>query len=279
MTTPDPALQASADAVNAVARLRFGWLWPAKTGFVFAGVVLPICCFALGFPESPTWQSGSVSVYAQLLLRHKSSSPLYPFLIYHMVCMLLLTFRPERYVKKFVVRFGVYSGVLTALVYWVLLGLTFAEGLSAAAGLGFYMAVTFASTAVLLSVGVLMVAILRKIHETGLFAQIVGPLLAIGFLLLSVVGMGLFGNPLIVFIMIVGLAGSCSLICAPLWTMMCYGFMSIHALRHSGVERFRFSLAQLMGGLTWFAAYMAAWRVAVDWMLEEYAKLPTEMYG
>ena len=51
--------------------------------------------------------------------------------------------------------------------------------------------------------------------------------------------------------------------------------MAIYAARHSGVKRLRFSLARLLGVVTWLAAYLGAWRTSVLLMLQEYAKLPT----
>lgn len=70
------------------------WSWLARLAFLFAGVVLPAICFLIGFPDSPSWQSGNLEDYAQLLLLHKPSRALYPFLLYNMTCMTLLVFAP-----------------------------------------------------------------------------------------------------------------------------------------------------------------------------------------
>ena len=59
-----------------------------------AGVVIPAACFLIGFPERPYWQSGDHCDYAQLLLGRLGCVPLYPFLLYSMVCLTLLAGGP-----------------------------------------------------------------------------------------------------------------------------------------------------------------------------------------
>jgi hypothetical protein len=50
---------------------------------------------------------------------------------------------------------------------------------------------------------------------------------------------------------------------------------SVHLIRGSGATRLRFSLAQLLLVFAWLSAHLAAWRISVLVMLEEYAALPT----
>ena len=52
---------------------------------LFAGVILPLVCFVISLPDRPDWQSGTLDAYAQLLLSHRASLPLYPFLLYSMI--------------------------------------------------------------------------------------------------------------------------------------------------------------------------------------------------
>ena len=56
--------------------------------------------------------------------------------------------------------------------------------------------------------------------------------------------------------------------------MASYVATSFHLIRGSET-RFRFSLAQLLGFVSWFAAHCSAWRLSYVWMLEEYSRLPT----
>jgi len=70
-----------------------------------------------------------------------------------------------------------------------------------------------------------------------------------------------------------------SLVCATPWAVAAYGSMAFCLLRNRNVyrrPRVQFSLMQLLGFFTWLGAYLGAWRLSVMWMLQEYAKLPTE---
>jgi hypothetical protein len=97
--------------------------WP----LLFSGVVLPVICFLISFPVRPDWQSGQLGAYAQLLLAHKSSTPLYPLLIFSMASLVLLFWQPGRYVGSFWVRWGIISGVVLAAEYWLLFQAAFPE--------------------------------------------------------------------------------------------------------------------------------------------------------
>ena len=98
---------------------------PVGLATLFAGVVLPLICFAISYPDRPDWQSGQPTAYAQLLLAHKESAPLYPFLLYCMTSMVLLFANPARFRENAWVRFGIFSGVLVAAEYWVLFQVAF----------------------------------------------------------------------------------------------------------------------------------------------------------
>jgi hypothetical protein len=250
------------------------WSGPARAAFLFTGVVLPIICFAIGSPDPPDWQSGNLRDYAQLLLAHKPASPLYPFLLYNMTCLMLLAFAPGRFLKNFVVRFGVYTGVLITAQYWLIfvisLGGATVEGLLIG---GFYslLAIFFPW-----AVGWLILFLWRKFRR---FCELVAVLLALVLLLL--LGIAIFcvaieSDPSGIPVALFAVPCILSLLCATPWAVTSYTIMAIYAARHSGVKRMRFSLARLMGVVTWLAAFLGAWRSSVLWMFQEYAKLPTE---
>ena len=73
----------------------------ARTLFLISGVILPLVCFVLGYPDQPDWQSGSASAFATLYLSHTGSMPFYPLLLYNMTSMTLLVINPQRHVSKF----------------------------------------------------------------------------------------------------------------------------------------------------------------------------------
>ena len=62
--------------------------------------------------------------------------------------------------------------------------------------------------------------------------------------------------------------------CSTPWALASYLIASIRLLR-GREERLRFSLTQLLGFVSWFAAHCGAWRVSFIQMLEEYSRLPT----
>ncbi len=261
MDTADPSTTSPGDPsrpplfLESRRRPGSNWSWPARAAFMFTGVVLPIICFAISLPEQPEWQSGNLQDYAQLLLAHKPSIPLYPFLLYNMTCMTLLVFAPGRFVKSFVVRFGVYTGVLLAVQYWVVFVIALAGGANPFAAVSFAALLSLLAVFIPWIVGWGLALLLRK-HGT--------PALSVLAVLILIVVLFLSG-PVVL----------CCLLSATPWAVASYSAMAIYAFRNSGVKRLRFSLAQLLGVVTWLAAYLGAWRTSVLWMLQEYAKLPT----
>jgi hypothetical protein len=230
----------------------------ARAAFFFAGVVLPVICFLISFPEGPTWQSGTFGAYAQLLLARRPSVPIYPLLFYNMVSMSLVLFAPERYVRYFVVRFGIYSGVLLALQYWVIFQLTMVadrvEDPLAALPFLFCMGVlSLIAVSVPPLIGKLARALAKKVWWPGLATL----LLALALL-----------PPICFYVAAV------ILWCSTPWALASYAAVSVYVARRGGSERCRFSLAQLLAVFAWWAAYLGAWRTSFLLMLEEYAALP-----
>lgn len=79
--------------------------------------VLPIFSFSMIRVIKPEWQSGNLSDYAILFLFPEASLFVIPLLIYSVVCYLLLLINTPRFAPIFLVRFGVYTGILLALHY------------------------------------------------------------------------------------------------------------------------------------------------------------------
>ncbi len=115
------------------------WSWPAKAGFIFAGVILPVVCFGIvQFEYAPfgmhvDWQSGELSDYCELLFSPESCLPFYPFLLYPMACMTCMVIRPQWFSQSFMARLGIYTGVLLAVQYFILLGFA-SDGIGSVVG-------------------------------------------------------------------------------------------------------------------------------------------------
>ncbi len=225
---------------------------PRPVGVVklLAGVVLPLICFAMSFPERPDWQSGAPSAYAQLLLSHKESMPLYPFLLYNMTSMVLLFASPARFRENVLVRFGIFSGVLLAAEYWLIFQAAFDPSI--------VWQVLLSALAAILPWGIW--------QFLGLFGKyrlwIVG---GASVILLVSAAASRVVFPVGVFV---------CLWCSTPWALASYVATSFHLIRGSNA-RLRFSLAQLLAAVSWFAAHCSAWRISFIWMLEEYSRLPT----
>ena len=240
-TAPDSSLDFAAQAGNGRAISSSD---PVGGVQVFAGVILPFICFAISFPGRPDWQSGQPSAYAQLLLSHKASVPLYPFLLYSMICMVLLFANPARFLGNALVRFGIFSGVLVATEYWLI----FQVAMDGSSVIG---QVVLSLLAAFLPWGIWR--LFGKYHEWIVWGTIT-------LLFLSVP----------VFPVVIG---AC-LWCSTPWALASYSVVSFTLIRRSE-GGLRFSLAQLLGSVTWFAAHCSAWRASFIWMLEEYSRLPT----
>ncbi len=268
-----PSPEEPAPAAASAKPLAPLWLWPTRLALLFAGVVLPPFCFGVGYPDSPTWQSGNLDAYAKLLLARGPCVALYPFLLYNMTCMTLLIFAPERFLKKFIVRLGIYTGVLLAVQYWVLFAIALTDGTHVAAFVFGLAATAFCSAlAATIAWGLVAViyALARAFGWKLLWA--VAVLLPVGVALESM----MWAHPRhSLFLGFLGSGCFVCLFCATPWAVMAYTEMAIYVSRRSGVRRLRFSLAQLLGVITWLAAYLGAWRTSLIWMLQEYAKLPT----
>jgi hypothetical protein len=221
----------------------------------FAGVVLPVICFAVGFPGGPEWRSGGLDAYAQILLWHVPSLPLYWFLLYSMVSMGLVVLRPGRFDNNAFIRFGVFSGVLVAAEYWVVFQVAVCDGP------GLVLVCMLSVLAVLVPAGILWLDTLL-IRKYGYAYVSIALLIVVVLLGPSYRGAGFLVAPTI------------CLACSTSWALAAYAFVSARLIWAAPPPRFRFSLAQLLGATTWFAAHCGAWRASCLLMLQEYSRLP-----
>jgi hypothetical protein len=244
---------------DATTRPELRFSMTSRALFLFTGTILPIICFAIGYPDQPTWQSGEWSAFPRLVLSHKGSLPFYPFLIYNMTSMALIVFKSERFAANVWVRCGVYSGVVVALFFWGVFMLAFYPG--TAKELPWQILENIAYS--LLGIFIPWIAILFLKYATPKYLNL------ILILLVPLIGICIGFPFIIVYILIV------VFFCSTPWAVASYTKMALNLLRWQRENRFRFTLAQLMGITTWFAGFFSAWRVSYLTVLEEYSKLPT----
>src|SRR5512135_2716105 len=92
--------------------------------------VLPSFAFYATSLFKPEWQSGNLSDYVILFLFPEASLLFFLLLACSVICYLLLLIAPARYSQFFLVRCGIYIGVLLALQYSILLALFLIKELS-----------------------------------------------------------------------------------------------------------------------------------------------------
>jgi hypothetical protein len=154
---------------------------------------------------------------------------------------------PARFGENIWVRFGIFSGVLLAAEFWLVF--------QAAMGVPILLQVVLSSLAALLPWGLWrFLGLFRKYREG----------IVVGIIIL--LGIALAANPVIALLFFAW--------CSTPWALASYLCVSFRLIRGSDA-RLRFSLAQLLGSVSWFAAHCGAWRLSFILMLEEYSQLPT----
>lgn len=267
--------------------------WPVRMAVFYTGVVLPVICHLLTvsdpLPSQPTWQSGLLRDQLAYLLSFRGGWPVLPFLAFSIVCMTLVIFSEQRFGRRRLVRFGIFTGVPVTAWYAVVFGLTVGEmdngvGLLVYGfGSVFAMVLGWAILRVLLWVRHRLSISWRGVARVGL------PLL-IGLWLTSAVVVSVNANPAGNFVEEFALAlvtnvtvpifvlFLMSIVFSTYWCLATYVGMSCR-LAWLYPASLQFRLADLMGAFTWFAGFLAACRWAVILSLAEYAKLPVEDPG
>ena len=106
------------------ARQRMRASFPAAwRGYALVtGVILPACCFLVCLNNPPVldmYQSGELEIYTALLVMWPSCAPMLPLVAFSMASFLAWLFRPDLS-RFFVVRLGLYSGLLLTIQYLVI---------------------------------------------------------------------------------------------------------------------------------------------------------------
>ena len=229
------------------------------------GIVVPIVCHLLTLnhpPSPPEWQSGALRHKLGYLLSGRCGWPMFPLLGFAMFCLGMVTI-VEKQAAKGWVRFGVFTGVLVTVWYLFAFSLSFGGvflgpiGLLLGAGIfllviyGIYLACT----------------IIKNNEDKGIVALVF-----------------LFGGIILVSSFVWGFEGLTALFIIPFFVslilstplaFLVYLGMSIRIIRIYR-EDLRYSIAELMGAVTWLAMFFAAIRATITNSLAEYAQLPLE---
>lgn len=259
--------------------------WPVRLAFLYAGVVVPVMCHAMTVsspPDAATWQSGAMDDKLSFALSGRAGFVFYPLMLYPMVCLTLLLFREARFAEKWVVRFGIFTGIPVAMWYWALLGIvvTDIQRILSPNWLGLLLmgfaaiVVPFAAWWVIR----LLLWVRRRIGIRWEVVVVVGlALYVLGIFIASPQADDMITAclwplwPLAVLWFL-------SLLFGPSWAFGVYVGMTLRLLwRYPRPPRFR--MIQLLAAFSWLGAFLGACRWAIERSLEEYAKLPVEQSG
>ncbi len=222
-------------------------------------ITMPVIAFWATELFKPEWQSGEFSAYLILLLFPEASLLFFVLLAYSIVCYCLLLLDADRYAQMYIVRFGVYTGVLLALQYSVLSGL-------------FLFNDSFSWNSLYL-IGLWLLPIffprIYRILVNGWGTKAVNTILltlAITIFIASAFVMRSLQSPLVFALVVLTVA-------APFWSLWMALQAAIWLFRTYG---FKLTLPHGVGIATWVAGYMAAWRFDILKMYELYAALPPQ---
>lgn len=249
---PDLSPEPESPIAGPMPRSRLGKLLFAA--FILAMPVVAFWSTDLFWPE---WQNGELDSYLILLLSPKASWPFFPFLLYSIVCYLLLIHDFERFSSHWIVRFGIYTGVLLALHFSVLSGRYFFNP-----GLSFLWLVLLWSLPILTS-RTYPWAISR--WDAKRVNAILTVVLSVAVLALAVTSKDL-SSPFYLILAAITIA-------APFWSFLLFCRVTAWLLRN---QETKITFLRGLGFTFWMGAYVVAWRVAILKMYELYAALPPE---
>jgi hypothetical protein len=253
-----------------------------KAAYFVAGNVLP----ALGILSAsssmglPRWQSNEFHEFVAFLIVGPAAAVFCLFLFYSIACFTLALFRPGIAAEHFAVRLGLYTGIILGLHYCLLFGTQLLNIQDARSSEGVLKIVVLMLACIVIalagwglwSLGIALRPLVEKLFKSRACVALamMTPLaaLAVGFALpadqATSVGLILLLGPAVLAI---GLT--------PCWYLAATIAMAVHIARVRAA-RFQFHIWQLFAWTSWLAAYLAAWRFAVNAALEAYAALPVD---
>jgi hypothetical protein len=228
---------------NVWGRILFGLFVTAMPAIAFWGVD------AL----KPEWQDGKFVSYLVLLLFPEASLPFLVLLAYSVICYLCLISAPAYFSKFFPVRLGIYTGVLLALQYSVILLIW-----SFASSVYFVLPIW-----VIPFVLIFLYRLALKRWPSEKINRFLWILVLVGITISAI-----WDWENVFFIILIGL-----LIAAPFWSFLIALRAAVWLYRNFET---RYTLPHGLGVFAWLAGYVAAWRFDILKMYELYAALPPQ---
>jgi len=219
---------------------------------LFVGL-MPVFSFWATDLLKPEWQNGDIGSYIILLLFPQASVWFFPLLAYSIICYLVLLSAPTRFPQSFIARFGIYTGVLLALHYSIVVLI--------------YALDSYVYLLILVWIfPVVSVPLYRWAVSkwTADKVNIVLFLLTIGILLIGIL-ISRSSLPILGLVILT--------MAAPFWSFLLALRASLWLYKNYETT---LTLARGFGLTAWFAVYAAAWRFDILKMYELYAALPPQ---
>ena len=229
-----------------------GW-W--KIFYAVFLLIIPAFSFWAVAAIKPEWQSGDRDAYVPLLMLPEAAVFFLILIAYSIVCYLLLLFYSDRFAKLFFVRLGIYTGVLLALQYTILLGA--------------YLFASWSSLAILLVWFLpLYLPKLYRVEIVKTVLSFIRPWMIAVLLIAYAVIVAFIRNQAFtpLFLVFLGLIAS-----GPFWSFLIAMQASIWLLKYHEAT---FTLPRGLGIAAWLASFIVAWRYDILKMYELYAQLP-----
>jgi hypothetical protein len=247
-TDPDPI-----DATTEPVALPFPTSVWGRVLYGLFITLLPAICFWATDLFKPEWQNGEFNSYVILFLFPQASLVFILLLAYSVICYLCLMFAPQRFAHQLIIRVGIYTGILLALQYSIVVLI--------------YSFNSFAYIIVLIWLLPFVLPLLYRLVVSNWTAVKVNRALLILVLAGLLIG-GVITRGSLPILAVIGLA-----MAAPFWSFLL-------ALR-AGVWLYKnhetkLTLYRGLGLMAWLAAYAAAWRYDILKMFELYAALPPQ---
>ncbi len=239
-----------------------------KLMVALGGIVIPVIChlggLLFGPPNEPDWQSGGLGDKLAFALVAHSGFPMFPLLGYCIASMWAYLRHNEK-LESFIWRLGIYSGVIVALWYWFLFGVSINEmAENWAPGIAINILLIPISAIIAAVCG----AILYLIHAT-----ITKPIAKTpyAYMLAVILVVSIFLVPNILGGLILG-----TLYFGVYFALLTYSYVAYKVFRDSSSSSKTFSLVQFLSVVTWLGAFMGLCRTSIDLSLKKYSTLPLE---
>jgi len=241
-------------------QIPFGDSLNVRIGLGVYGILLPTG----GSPDPAEWQSGEWTDKLSFVLSGNCGWPVFPFLIFGMICMgMAICDETEAFTKTWV-RLGIFSGVFVC--GWYLFAFSSTVLSSPFSSLGLLLGAVI-WLVVVHSVFWLLQAGIRNRTTAKHLVTFAGVVILILMIATAATGGGILAVFFLPFLILLILS-------TPLAFLVYLG-MSIRILILHVPAR-RFTLSQLMVWVTWLTAFAAALQKTIALSFAEYSQLPLE---